>query len=93
VLIAFTIFLAFSIGAGFAQTLQQLIVCRAFQGMGGAGLYALSIILITEISTPENTAVLAGLIGATVAMSGVLGPIVGGLLTHYASWRWVFWIK
>ena len=93
VMAAFTIFFAFSIGAGFAQTLNQLIACRALQGIGGSGLYALAIILITEVSTPKTTAVLSGLIGATVAISGALGPLVGGLLTQYASWRWVFWLN
>lgn len=93
VMAAFTIFFAFSIGAGFAQSLNQLIACRALQGIGGSGLYALAIILITEISTPKTTATLSGLIGATVAISGALGPLVGGLLTQYASWRWVFWLN
>lgn len=33
------------------------------------------------------------LIGMVIAGSGVLGPVLGGILTQYASWRWVFWIK
>jgi len=93
VMAAFFIFLAFSIGGGFAQTSKQLIVCRAFQGIGGSGWYALAIILLMEVSTPESVPIISGLIGATVAISGVLGPLVGGLLTEYASWRWVLWLK
>lgn len=93
VVAAFTVFFAFSLGAGFAQTLQQLIVCRALQGIGGSGLYALAIILLSEVSTPKNLPLISGLIGATVAISGVLGPLVGGLLTQYTSWRWIFWLK
>jgi MFS family permease len=41
-MIAFVIFIAFSIGCGFANSMNQLIVCRALQGLGGSGKYSLS---------------------------------------------------
>lgn len=93
VLGAFTIFISFSIGCGFAQSLHQLIIFRTFQGVGGSGLYALTLIIALEISTPKTWPLISGLVGATVAIAGVLGPILGGILTEYASWRWIFWIK
>lgn len=90
---AFSVFLIFSLACGFAQTLDQLIVFRAFQGVGGSGLYALTLILSLEISTPKTLPVISGLVGATIAVAGILGPILGGVLTERASWRWIFWIK
>ncbi|KAJ4257466.1 hypothetical protein NW762_008590 [Fusarium torreyae] len=36
---------------------------------------------------------MAALVGLVITLSGVLGPVLGGILTHYASWRWVFWIN
>ncbi|OQE32828.1 hypothetical protein PENFLA_c001G10246 [Penicillium flavigenum] len=93
VLGAFTVFIAFSIGCGFAQSLHQLIIFRTFQGVGGSGLYALTLIIALELSTPKTWALISGLVGATIAIAGVLGPILGGVLTEYASWRWIFWIN
>lgn len=46
---AFVIFVAFSIGAGFATSLQQLIAFRTLQGIGGSGLYSLTFIIFPEI--------------------------------------------
>jgi MFS family permease len=87
------IFLSFSIGCGFAQSLNQLIACRAFQGIGGSGLYSLSMVIFPEISPPKMKMWIGSLAGMVVAMAGVLGPVIGGVITHYTTWRWVFWIK
>jgi MFS family permease len=87
------IFLAFSIGCGFSKSLNQLIACRALQGVGGSGLYSLTMVIFPEISPPKMTKWIASLVGAVIAISGVLGPVLGSIITHYTTWRWVFWIK
>ncbi len=92
-LAAFVIFFGFSIGCGFAQTLNQLIACRALQGVGGSGLFSLTMVMWPELAQDHMRQYIAGLAGVVIAMAGVLGPILGGILTHYASWRWIFWIK
>lgn len=92
-LAAFTVFLAFSLGCGFAQSLEQLIAFRTFQGIGGSGLYVLTMIIALELSTPKTWPLVSGLVGATIAIAGVLGPVLGGVFTERASWRWVFWVK
>ena len=93
VLGAFVVFIAFSIGCGFAQSLDQLIAFRTLQGIGGSGLYALTIIVSLEISMPKTWPLVSGLVGGIIAIAGVLGPILGGVLTEYTVWRWIFWIK
>lgn len=90
---AYIIFFAFSIGCGFAQDMTQLIACRALQGIGGSGLYSLPMIILPEVSPAKFRQALGGVIGIVIAVGGVLGPVLGGLLTHYATWRWVFWIN
>ena len=92
-LAAFVIFFCFSIGCGFAKTLHQLIALRALQGIGGSGLYSLSMIIWPELSPMHMKRHIASLAGVVIGMAGVLGPILGGLLTNYVSWRWIFWIK
>ncbi|TGO35759.1 hypothetical protein BHYA_0147g00240 [Botrytis hyacinthi] len=90
---AFIIFFAFSIACGFAQTLNQLIAFRALQGIGGSGLYSLTMVIFPEISPLGMRRWIGSLAGAVVAMSGVLGPVIGGIITRYTSWRWIFWIN
>ena len=93
VCLSFFIFFAASLACGFATNLEQLIGFRAAQGIGGAGLYAMAMIIYPEITPPGLVPVISSVVGLIVALAGVSGPIIGGLLTTYASWRWVFWIK
>jgi len=90
---AFVIFFAFSIGCGFATSIEQLIACRALQGIGGSGLYSLTMVIFPEISPPKIKPFIGSLVGFVVAIAGVCGPVFGGIVTHYTTWRWVFWIK
>lgn len=92
-LAAFVIFFGFSLGCGFAQTLHQLIALRALQGIGGSGLYSLSMIIWPELSPMNIKKHVATLAGLVIGTAGVLGPVLGGLLTNYVSWRWIFLIK
>ncbi|GKU16459.1 unnamed protein product [Fusarium langsethiae] len=90
---AYIIFFVFSLACGFSQTLNQLIAFRALQGVGGSGLYALTMIMMPELSPDSLKQHMAAMVGLVITVSGVLGPVLGGILTHYASWRWVFWIN
>jgi len=92
-LASFIIFFAFSLGCGFAQSLEQLVACRALQGLGGSGLYSMTMIIFPEVAPKHLLQFVSSLVGMVIASAGVLGPVLGGILTHYASWRWVFWIN
>ncbi|EHK46251.1 hypothetical protein TRIATDRAFT_4297, partial [Trichoderma atroviride IMI 206040] len=92
-LFSYSLFLTFSAACGFAQDVDQLILFRAFQGVGGSGLYALPILILTQNSPPRMRQYIGSIIGVTIAAAGVFGPVIGGLLTQYLDWRWIFLIK
>ncbi|KAJ5644614.1 hypothetical protein N7507_010625 [Penicillium longicatenatum] len=87
------ILLAFSIGCGCAQTVNQLIVFRALQGIGGAGAYALAILCMYEIAPKTKLPTYSGVMSFCIAVAALLGPIIGGVLAQHAAWRWVFLIN
>ncbi|THY18951.1 MFS general substrate transporter [Aureobasidium pullulans] len=91
--LAFILFFAFSLACGFAKTLAQLVGFRAVQGVGGSGLYSLTIILLPEIVEERKKKWIGAVAGLVVAVAGVMGPVVGGVVTRYTTWRWVFWIN
>ncbi len=78
---------------GACSNIDQLIGFRAAQGVGGAGLYAMAMITYPEISPPNLVPMLSAILGLIVALAGVSGPIIGGVLATYVNWRWAFWIK
>lgn len=87
---AIIIFTAFSAGCGASQTMVQLIVCRAFQGIGGSGMYAISMVMIYELVPPPKYPAYTATAIAIVALANATGPIFGGLITERSSWIWVF---
>ncbi len=81
--------------------MSQLIIFRALQGIGGAGLFSMAFIIIADLFPPNVRGRYQGLVGATFGIASVLGPWLGGLLTDYAGgiipgvagWRWVFYVN
>ncbi|KAI1772029.1 major facilitator superfamily domain-containing protein [Hypoxylon cercidicola] len=84
------IFCAFSGGCGAAQNMVQLIVCRALQGIGGGGIYALVMVMMYELVPPPSYPMYTAFLTTLVASSFALGPVFGGLILQGSSWRWVF---
>jgi EmrB/QacA subfamily drug resistance transporter len=88
-----TIFTLASIGAGFAATGAQMIAIRALQGVGGAILSPATLtIIVTTFQGPRLPKAI-GAWSAVAGAGGAAGALLGGLLTGYASWRWVFFIN
>ncbi|KAI1342767.1 putative multidrug resistance protein fnx1 [Xylariaceae sp. FL0016] len=87
------LFVLFSAGCSAAQTMVQLIVCRAFQGMGGGGVYSLVTVIITEMVPQDGLTKMVSLISIFTSLGLLLGPIVGGAIAANTTWRWVFIIN
>lgn len=50
-------------------------------------------IILPEMCPPSYLKFIGPMIGIVIAASGVLGPVLGGVLTQFTEWRWIFWIK
>ncbi|KAI5296859.1 hypothetical protein KEM55_005472 [Ascosphaera atra] len=69
---ALVIITAGSIGCGCSQTLNQLIAFRTLQGLGGAGLYSVPLIVLPEITPVKQFRILGALIGIAITVSAVV---------------------
>lgn len=93
VVTAYTLFLVMSLACGFCKSLTALIACRVIQGIGGSGLYSLTFVIFPEISPVKFLPFVSTIIGLTVAVGNICGPILGGVITKNARWSWIFWIN
>jgi EmrB/QacA subfamily drug resistance transporter len=87
------IFIAGSALCGAAQSIGQLILFRAVQGIGAGCIQPAVSALIADIFPPEQRGRWQGVNGAIWALSSILGPVLGGYLAEHASWRWVFYVN
>lgn len=92
--VALLVYVAGSVVAGLAPTMEVLIGARAIQGVGVGGLTALVHVVIASIVAPRERSRYFGYLGAVFAMATVSGPLVGGLIvdTPWLGWRWTFYV-
>lgn len=92
-LIGVVLFLIGSAASGAAQSMNQLIAFRAFQGLGAAALLPIALAVIGDLFTPRERGKWQGVTGGVFGISSVLGPTAGGWITDNSTWRWVFYVN
>lgn len=88
--------LIFVLGSGLcatATTMEQLVLYRGLQGIGGGMIMPLSQTIIGDIFTAEQRAKWQGVFGGLFALSSIIGPFIGGFLVDTISWHWIFLIN
>ncbi|PVH91726.1 MFS general substrate transporter [Periconia macrospinosa] len=92
-LIALAIFEIGSLICGCAPNSVALIIGRAIQGVGCAGVMTGALVIITKSLPLHKRPMYTGLIGGISGVAQIVAPTLGGVLTDRASWRWCFWIN
>ncbi len=87
------VFLIGSVLCGLARGMVELIAFRAVQGMGAGGLIVLTQTVVGDLVSPRERGRYQGLFAAVFTACSVAGPLLGGFITEYASWRWIFYVN
>ncbi|HZR40094.1 MAG TPA: MDR family MFS transporter, partial [Ktedonobacteraceae bacterium] len=92
-IVGLVLFLLGSGLSGASQTMNMLIGFRAFQGLGAGALMPIAIAIVGDLFTPRERGKWQGVTGAVFGLSSIVGPLIGGWLTEYASWRLIFYVN
>ncbi|WP_411150870.1 MFS transporter [Streptomyces sp. A30] len=87
------VFTAASAAAALAPGMNELIAARAVQGFGAAIITPLTLTLLSAAVPAERRGVAFGIWGAASGLAVAMGPLIGGALTEYVSWQWIFWVN
>src|SRR5690606_24436487 len=91
-----TALLLFTLGSvlcAVADGLDQLVLFRVIQGLGGGMLMPLGMTILTRAAGPERVGRVMAILGIPMLLGPIMGPILGGWLIDAASWHWIFLIN
>jgi EmrB/QacA subfamily drug resistance transporter len=87
------VFILGSALSGVAPSLLLLILARLFQGIGGALIFAVNVAMITSTFPTNERGLALGLNAVVVSLGVAAGPTIGGIITQYLTWRWIFYVN
>ncbi len=92
-LVGIVLFTLASTACGAANDPLFLIIARGVQGVGGAMMFATALALISQEFHGRERGTAFGIWGATIGAAVAIGPLAGGMLTSWLSWRWIFLVN
>jgi EmrB/QacA subfamily drug resistance transporter len=87
------VFTGASAAAALSSTAGELVAARAVQGIGGALIMPLSLVLISEAFPAERRGAVLGAWSAIAGLGVAIGPLVGGAIVSGIAWEWIFWVN
>lgn len=85
-----TLFALGSVLAITAPNFWLFLLARAVQAFGAGGIFPVATAAIGDVVAPERRGAALGMVAAMWGLAAIIGPLVGGIVTHYVSWRWIF---
>jgi EmrB/QacA subfamily drug resistance transporter len=92
-LLGIALFTVASAACGLANDSLFLIIARGVQGLGGAMMFATALALLSQEFHGRERGTAFGLWGAVIGAAVAVGPLAGGVLTSWLSWRWIFLVN
>jgi EmrB/QacA subfamily drug resistance transporter len=90
---AIAVFLAASVLCGFCTGMWTFVAARIVQGMGGAMMVPVGRLLVLRTTEKRHLMVAIAYLTWPALMAPILGPPLGGFITTYANWRWIFFLN
>ncbi|CAI7583387.1 unnamed protein product [Penicillium glandicola] len=84
-------YLAFNLGSGFCTSMTQLLIFRLLSGTGASASLAVGASIVGDVFRKEERGLPVALVSLGPVLGSCLGPIVGGFIADYTTWRWTFW--
>jgi EmrB/QacA subfamily drug resistance transporter len=91
-LIGMSIFMLGTVLSGTSQSMTELVLFRAVQGLGAGCVLPVAQTISADLYTMEQRAKISAVYSIVFALAAVIGPFLGGFLTDELSWRWVFFV-
>jgi EmrB/QacA subfamily drug resistance transporter len=87
------VFMLGSVLCGLADSITELAIFRAVQGIGGGALIPIAFTIMFDAVPIEKRGQLGGLFGAVFGLSSIFGPLLGAYITDHIAWQWIFYIN
>ncbi|MCU6711379.1 MFS transporter [Paenibacillus sp. J5C_2022] len=91
--IGIIVFMIGSALCGMAESIVQLSLYRGIQGIGAGAMVSIAFTIMFDVIAPEHRGKMTGMFGALFGLSSIAAPLLGGYITDYMNWKWIFYIN